>query len=424
MAGDRILVVDDEPGVRSALAAILNDEGFHVECVASGEEGLEALERATFDALMLDVWLPGMDGLETLERIRERHADTEVVMISGHATIETAVRATKLGAFDFVEKPLSLEKTLLVLRNALRQRKLEQINRRLLEQLHRDTEIVGRSAAVRRLRAQVEVAAGSDAPALICGRPGSGRESVARRIHGTGSRSEQAFVEVPCAALEGAAATLALFGDGDQPGRIRLATGGSLFLEDADHLPGATQQRLASVVHDQARQAAEVRLLASVGPDADGLQPELKERLNVIHIEVPSLRERREDIPMLAERLMRDLAREYGREPRRLAPEALDALQAYDWPGETRELGNLMERLLLFASTEVVGLEDLPEELGGSRGPAVDLYRLFDSLDDGLRSFERYYIQRVLAESGGDQATAAEKLRLPEEELRRRLKRL
>src|SRR5262245_33787395 len=210
MAAENILVIDDEPGVRDALEDILRDEGFTVATAASGEEGLEALEVNKFDAVLLDVWLPGIDGLETLIRLRQRHVDSEVVMISGHGTIETAVRATKLGAFDFVEKPLSLERTLLVLRNALRQRWLEKRNRRLVEQLNRDTEIVGHSAAAQRLRAEVGAAATSDAPVLICGERGSGREAVARRIHSTGPRAGEAFVDLPCGALDAQAGAGAL----------------------------------------------------------------------------------------------------------------------------------------------------------------------------------------------------------------------
>jgi two-component system nitrogen regulation response regulator NtrX len=421
MAGERVLVVDDEPGVRTALENILADEGYRVKAVETAEEALDALEDDAFDAILLDVWLPGMDGLEALRRVGERRSDAAVVMISGHGNIETAVRATKLGAFDFVEKPLSLEKTLLVLHNALRQRRLELRNRHLLEQLARQTEIAGHSVAARRLREAVEIAARSDAPVLVCGEPGSGRESVARRIHSSGPRAEGPFVEVPCGALDAAAVASALFGSQQDVARIRLAAGGSVFLEDVDLLAPELQRRLGSSLGAQARERIPARLLASATLDAATLDEPLRRRLEVIRIPVPPLRERRDDVPLLAERFLGDLAREYGREPKRLSPDCLLALKAHRWPGNVAELRNLMERLLLFSSGDVVQVSDLPEDLGGA-GPAIeDLYRDFGSLDEGLRAFARYYIRRILFEERTDKAKAARRLGLTKAELDRRL---
>jgi len=227
MSGEMILVVDDEPGVRSALEPILADEGFDVIAVASGEEALEALDERKYDAMLLDVWLPGIDGLETLRRLRERNHDVEVVMISGHGTIDTAVKATKFGAFDFIEKPLSLDRMLLVLRNALRQRRLLRSNRQLIEQLGRDTEVIGAGRRAGELRGMTEIAAESDAPVLICGERGSGREAVARRIHAAGRRPDGPFVEIPCRALDEAAAAGALGLADVGASRIALARGGS-----------------------------------------------------------------------------------------------------------------------------------------------------------------------------------------------------
>ena len=267
MAHERILVVDDEPGVRGALEGILQDEGFDVATATSGEEGIEKLSEGGIDAVLLDVWLPGIDGIETLTELRERGIDAEVVMISGHGTIETAVRATRLGAFDFIEKPLSLEKTLLVIRNALRQRRLERRNRRLLEQLDRDTEVLGSSAAAESLRQRVAAAAGTDAPVLLCGESGSGRETAARRIHASGPRSGEAFVGVPCAALDAPTAEQTLWGGADRRGLIALADRGSLFLDEAERLDPAIQSRLAAVFDRGRQHAPDVRLLASTGPD-------------------------------------------------------------------------------------------------------------------------------------------------------------
>lgn len=424
MAAERILVVDDEPGVRSALEAILVDEGFVVTCVETGEDGISELQQGGYDAVMLDVWLPGMDGLATLQMLRERQFDVEVVMISGHGTIETAVNATKLGAFDFVEKPLSLEKTLLVLRNALRQRRLERVNLHLLEQLSHDTQILGRSSAAARLRKEVEVAAAAEAPVLVCGEQGTGRESLARRIHSAGGRPDAPFVDVPCAALDATAAAAALYGEGNVPGRIELAAGGSLFLEDVDRLPAELQRRLAATLSARSGDTVPARVLASTAPDPLLLHPDLRACLDVIRIVVPALRERRTDIPLLAERFMRDLSREYGRSAKQLAPDSLALLKRHDWPGNVRELRNVVERLLLFSEEDVIHVREMPEELGGRGAPVEDLYRDFGSLAEGLRAFERVHVQRVMTEQEGQVAAAAKKLGLSEHALKEILGRI
>lgn len=418
MPGERILVVDDEPGVRSALQGILADEGFEVTLAETGEAGLEVLDRESFDVVFLDVWLPGIDGLTTLERLRRKRFDCEVVMISGHGTIETAVSATKLGAYDFVEKPLSLDRTLLVLRNALRQRRLERRNRQLLERLSRDTEILGRSAAAEKLRREVRRAAASRAAVLLIGEPGSGREGVARQIHNTGGDAGAPFVDVPCAALHPARAAAALFGEGDLAGRISLAADGTLYLEEVNRLEPDLQEKLAAALGER---KGGLRMIGSIAETRGELIPALRQLLEVARIRVPALRERRDDIPLLVERFMHDLSREYSRQPRKISPEALAALRNHDWPGNVQELRNLTERLLLFAEGEVIHVRDLPEGLGGDRGPVEDLYRDFDSLEQGRRAFERYYIARVLALADNDLEKAARRLGIPMKELSARM---
>jgi two-component system nitrogen regulation response regulator NtrX len=422
MARERILVVDDEPGVRQALEGILGDEGFDVASAASGEAGLEALAAGAFDAVLLDIWLPGIDGIDTLVAMRERRIDAEVIMISGHGTIETAVRATKLGAFDFIEKPLSLERTLLVLRNALRQRRLEHRNLRLLEQLERDTEILGDSPAAARLRAAVAAAAGSDAPVLVRGEPGSGRETAARRIHGTGSRSGEPFVSVPCAALDGAAAALALFGEPGRAGRIALARRGTLFLEDADRMDPDVQARLAAQLGRTDAEASDVRVIGTASPDASGLAAPLRGRIEVLRVDVPPLRERRDDIPLMAQRFMSALAREYGRRALRLDTGCLAALSAHPWPGNVRDLKNLVERLLLTVRDERVSAADLPPEFGGGGPDAEAPAGAGASLQARLEAYERELIQRTLDECGGDRRLAAGRLGVSPAALDRRMR--
>ena len=417
MTRESILVVDDEPGVRSLLEAILKDEGYGVASVGTGEDGVLAATGRSFDALLLDVWLPGIDGIETLSRLKAQGVDAEVVMISGHGTIETAVKATKLGAFDFVEKPLSLEKTLLVLRNALRQRRLEKRNRSLLDQLARDTEILGDSEAVRRVRREAEAAASSEAPVLICGEPGSGRETVARHIHTASRRAEQAFVHVTCASLGGNAGALALFGSEAAPGRLALAERGSVFLEDVDALPGDLQAAFAAWLSRQ----PDVRVIATAAGDPVGLQSSLRGHIDVFRITTTPLRMRREDIAFLATRFLRDLAREYGRPEKRLPPETLAALSRHAWPGNVQELRNVMERALLLAPDDEIQISNLPLELGGATLATDDLYAPFPTLAEGLAAFERYFLRRALKESRGDIEAAARRAGISAAALRGRI---
>jgi two-component system nitrogen regulation response regulator NtrX len=417
MARESILVVDDEPGVRSMLEAILKDEGYAVAAVGTGEDGVSAATGRPFDALLLDVWLPGIDGIETLSRLKASGVDAEVVMISGHGTIDTAVKATKLGAFDFVEKPLSLEKTLLVLRNALRQRRLEKRNRTLLDQLARDTEILGDSEAVRRVRREAAAAAASEAPVLICGEPGSGRETLARHVHTASRRADQAFVHVACASLGGVTGAAGLFGAEGVAGRLALAERGSVLLEDVDTLPGDLQAAIGAWLSLH----PDVRVIATASAEPVGLKPPLKGQIEVLRINTAPLRMRREDIALLATRFLRDLAREYGRPEKRLSPETLAALSRHDWPGNVGELRNVMERALLLAPADEIQLGDLPLPLGGAAAGTEDLYAPFPSLASGLAAFERYFLRRALRESHGDIEEAARRAGIPVDALRSRI---
>ncbi|MDH3628491.1 MAG: sigma-54 dependent transcriptional regulator [Acidobacteriota bacterium] len=414
---NRILVIDDEPGVRDSLEAVLRDEGFHVDTVGSGEAGLEQLEAEDYAAIFLDVWLPGKDGLETLTELRHSGHDAEVLMISGHGTIDTAVRATKLGAFDFVEKPLSLEKTLLVLRNALRQRRLRRVNVKLLAQLSRDTAIVGKSAAARGLRSDVGAAAESDSAVWIMGEPGTGRETVARRIHGLGQDAAGPFVDVRCGALASEPARIALFDMGGA-GRIRLAYGGTLMLTDVDRLDADDQRRLADVLREE-QTTRRLRVLTIMRHDAAEIDTALHKQLAVIRIDVPPLRKRREDIPEFAERFIVELAEEYGAAPIRWTNDSLAALQRHDWPGNVAELRNLVEHCVMSHGGPTIESSDLPAELGGRGRPVVDLYGDFESLANAVEEFRRFHAGRALEREQGDRSQAAERLGVSEEELER-----
>src|ERR671918_1963118 len=354
-----ILIVDDEPGVRSALSGVLEDEGYQVDAVDSGEAALERLLRQTYDVIVLDVWLPGMDGLATLARMRERQVDAQVVIISGHGNVESAVRAIKMGAFDFVEKPLSLEKTVLVVRNALRQRHLEAENLALRARVDAQHTMVGDSFGMVKLREQVAIAAPTNGRVLILGDNGTGKELVARNIHALSRRRAGPFVEVNCAAIPEELIESELFGHvrgaftgavADRRGKFELAHGGTIFLDEIGDMSLKTQAKVLRVLQEQtieavggtARIKVDARVLAATNKDlqaeirAGNFREDLYFRLNVIPIFVPPLRERQEDIPLLADHFMAEFGREYGRRVKSFERGAVTILQHYSWPGNVR----------------------------------------------------------------------------------------
>src|SRR6058998_3003943 len=377
-----ILIVDDEPGVRSALSGVLRDEGYTVESVSTGEACLERVTRGAVDLIVLDVWLPGMDGLATLSRLRERQVDAQVVLISGHGNIESAVRAIKMGAFDFVEKPLSLEKTVLVVRNALRQRRLEAENRALRARVDRHHTMVGDSYVMRQLREQVAMAAPTNGRVLIYGENGTGKELVARTIHTSSKRRSGPFVEVNCAAIPEELIESELFGHvrgaftgavADRRGKFELAHGGTIFLDEIGDMTLKTQAKVLRVLQEQVmepvggstRIRVDARVLAATNKDLPSeirsgrFREDLYFRLNVIPIFVPPLRDRQEDIPLLADHFMADFAREYGRRLKSFESGARSVLQQYPWPGNVRELRNVIERLMIMVPGDRISPSDL-----------------------------------------------------------------
>ncbi len=442
-----ILVVDDEPGVRTALTGVLRDEGYAVETVASGEACLERLTRSPVDLVVLDVWLPGMDGLTTLARLRERQVDAQVVLISGHGNIESAVRAIKMGAFDFVEKPLSLEKTILVVRNALRQRRLEAENRALRARVDRSQTMVGESEAIRLLREHVAMAAPTNGRVLIYGENGTGKELVARTIHALSRRRSGAFVEVNCAAIPEELIESELFGHvrgaftgavADRRGKFETADGGTIFLDEIGDMSLKTQAKVLRVLQEQAMEAVggttrirvDVRVLAATNKDlqaeirAGRFREDLYFRLNVIPIFVPPLRERPDDIGLLADHFMAEFAREYGRRLKTLTPGALSIIQHYSWPGNVRELRNVIERLMIMAPGEEISVADL-----GFLDPnALKRPEVSESLVDRLTlheardRFERDLILRTLAQQQGNMSRTAEVLGVERSNLYRKMR--
>jgi two-component system nitrogen regulation response regulator NtrX len=442
-----ILVVDDEPGVRSALGGVLRDEGYTVEAVSTGEACLERMTRGAVDLIVLDVWLPGMDGLATLARLRERQVDAQVVLISGHGNIESAVRAIKMGAFDFVEKPLSLEKTVLVIRNALRQRRLEAENRDLRARVDRTETMVGESATMRQLRDQVAMAAPTNGRVLIYGENGTGKELVARTIHALSRRRTGAFVEVNCAAIPEELIESELFGHvrgaftgavADRRGKFEVADGGTIFLDEIGDMSLKTQAKVLRVLQEQTMDAVggttrikvDARVLAATNKDlqaeirAGRFREDLYFRLNVIPIFVPPLRERQDDIPLLADHFMAGFAREYGRRAKSFERGALRALQLYPWPGNVRELRNVIERLMIMVPGDAISSTDLSflDSGGSTRPPAPELPAERRTLHEARGQFERDLILRTLAEQQGNMSRTAEVLGVERSNLYRKMK--
>jgi two-component system, NtrC family, nitrogen regulation response regulator NtrX len=442
-----ILVVDDEPGVRSSLGGVLRDEGYTVDAVDSGEACLDRAARAGYDVIVLDVWLPGIDGLVTLQRLRERQVDAQVVMISGHGNIESAVRAIKMGAFDFVEKPLSLEKTVLVVRNAVRQRHLEAENRALRAHVDRRLTMVGESREMTQLREQVAMAAPTNGRVLIFGENGTGKELVARTIHTMSRRRHGPFVEVNCAAIPEELIESELFGHvrgsftgavADRQGRFEAAGGGTIFLDEIGDMSLKTQAKVLRVLQEQVVERVgstqsvrvDVRVVAATNKDLPAaikggqFREDLYFRLNVIPIFVPPLRARQPDIPLLADHFMAGFAREYGRRAKTLSPEAVMELQRYPWPGNVRELRNVIERLMIMVPGDTIGAADLaflnrdvvtphvPSATGG------DLLPLHTARD----RFEQQYILRVLAAQQGNMSRTAEALGVERSNLYRKMR--
>jgi two-component system nitrogen regulation response regulator NtrX len=442
-----ILVVDDEPGVRSSISGVLRDEGFDVDTADTGEECLEKANGASYDVIVLDIWLPGLDGLTTLQRLRERQIDSQVVIISGHGNIESAVRAIKMGAFDFIEKPLSLEKTVLVVRNALRQRDLEAENRVLRAKVDRQQQhtMVGESPAMNHLRQEVSLAAPTNGRVLILGENGTGKELVARTIHNTSRRKNGPFVEVNCAAIPEELIESELFGHvrgaftgavADKPGRFEQANTGTIFLDEIADMSLKTQAKVLRVLQEQVmervggtqRIKVDVRVLAATNKDltaeirAGRFREDLYFRLNVVPIFVPPLRDRQQDIPMLAEHFMALLAAEYGRRPKRLASEAAARLQQYGWPGNVRELRNVIERVIIMVGDDTITAQDLGflgrdgvPDLPVPKGPVV-------ALSEARDQFEKDYILQTLAAQQGNMSRTAEVLGVERSNLYKKLR--
>ncbi len=444
----RVLIVDDEPGIRQSLSGVLEDEGYEVQAVGTGEACLDTLGRSVFDLIILDIWLPGMDGLETLSHVQEIPAADRpvVVMISGHGTIDTAVRATKLGAYDFLEKPLSIERVLLVARHALEHRRLWLENENLRESTAGHPNIVGDSVPMKALRQQLALMASTNGRVLIYGESGTGKELVAHALHAMSPRASKPFVEVNCAAIPEGLIESELFGHMKgsftpeherKVGKFQKADGGTLFLDEVGDMSLRTQSKVLRALEEQrfepvgAQESVQVdvRVVAATNKNLEeeiergNFREALFYRLNVIPFHVPPLRERKEDIASLARYFLDEFVLAYGRKPKELTPQAIQSLEEYHWPGNVRELRNLIERIVILHPQSRIDARHIPLQLARRAAPDKAAQR-YGSLQDVREAAERDYILKKLEESGSNVSRAAELLGLERSNLYRKMRAL
>lgn len=439
-----ILVVDDERGIRETLRGVLEDEGLAVETVGSGEDALKIAAEKNFSCVLLDIWLPGIDGLDTLQRLKDDGVAAPVIMISGHGNIETAVKATKLGAFDFIEKPLSLERVIVTVRNALRQHDLERVNTQLSEEIGREYEMIGDSVVMRALRKQIAVVAPTEGRVLISGESGTGKELVARAIHHQSRRANSPFVEVNSAAIPEELVESELFGHvkgaftgatNAKKGKFELADNATLFLDEIGDMSSKVQAKMLRVLEEQRFEPVgsntsvqvDVRILAATNQILDELidrgdfRADLFYRLNVIPFQVPPLRQRLEDIPLLVEHFNKRFSADNGKKPKTFSPDAIEALQNYAWLGNVRELKNTVERIVIMRSKQKVTADELP--MMNEEVPPASSFR-FPSFKEATEAYQREFIQKKLAEAEGNISRAAELMGVDRSHLHRRLRNL
>ena len=438
-----ILIVDDEPSIQKTLSSVLEDEGYRVSKAGSRDEANRFLQEDPPDLLLLDVWLGEEDGLAFLEEVKRASDSPVVIVMSGHGTIETAVRALKVGAFDYIEKPFSLEKVLTVVANALRQRALEQENRLLKEQVEGHFDMVGRSSALEYLRSLVDRVGPTQGWVLITGENGTGKELVARQIHQISQRSAGPFVDVNCAAIPETLIESELFGyergaysgaHAMKKGKFELATGGTLFLDEIGDMTLATQAKVLRVLAERSLVRVggvrpiplDVRVIAASNRDLQEMisqklfREDLYYRLNVVSIDVPSLRNRLEDIPLLIDHFVRVLCRDSGHKVKIFSKSALDLMREYSWPGNIRELRNLVERVLIMVPGSDVEARDISGMLPGLGGELARPGGL--TLKEAREQFEKTYILDVLSSCDGNVVRAAARLGVDRTSLHRKIR--
>jgi len=446
-----ILIVDDEPSILQSLSGLLSDEGFEVLTAANGYEALKIVNTEFPDLVLLDIWMPGIDGIETLKEIKKDNPYIQIIIISGHGTIETAVKAIKLGAFDLIEKPLSIDKIIVAINNALNFRRLEEENKYLRKKTLEKHSITGNSPPIVALKKQIAIAAPTDAWILITGENGTGKELVARTIHQLSSRAEYPLVNVHCAAIPEELIESELFGQEKgaftdattkKIGKFELANNGTIFLDEIGDMSLKTQSKILRVLEEKQFQrvggsrtlSVNVRVIASSNKDLEkeiekgNFREDIYYRLNVIPIEVPSLRDRVKDIPLLVKTFFSECAKKDRSEKKKMIQKAVDMLCNYSWPGNVRELKNLVERLAIMVEKDVIDEFDLPEPYNPdtSDGMTTVESQLFlsHSLKDAKNAFEREFIKRKLLQYNNNVIKTAEAIGVKRSCLHKKLKSL
>jgi len=441
-----ILVVDDESSISQALSGILSDEGYETLTAPNGYEALKIIEEQAPDLVLLDIWMPGMDGIETLQEIKRTNPFLQVIIISGHGTIETAVKATKLGAYDFIEKPLSIEKVVVTINNALSFRRLEEENRFLRKKTLEKHSITGNSPTIQAMKKQIATAAPTDAWILIIGENGTGKELVARTIHQMSHRADQSLIDVNCAAIPDEMIESELFGhekgaiagaSSKKRGKFEIANGGTIFLDEIGDMSLKTQAKILRLLQEERFErvgggrtlTVDVRVLAASNKDLEKeiekgtFREDLYYRLNVIPIEVPPLRRRTEDISLLAETFLRGFAQESDWGQKTMTPAAIEHLKAYSWPGNVRELKNLVERLAIMTQSDVIDESDIPPSYRRQKQTTAGV-ELFEgtSFREAKREFEKAYIQQKLAENDNNISQTADSIGIERSHLYKKIK--
>ncbi len=432
-----ILIVDDEASIIDSLEGILSDDGFEVIHAYNGYEALKKIETESPDIVLLDIWMPGMDGIETLREIKRMAPHLPVVMITGHGSIESAVDATKSGAFDFLEKPLSIDKVMVTINNALNFRKLEEENIYLRKKTIEKNSITGTSPAVQKLYGEIMAASPTDASILITGENGTGKEMVARTIHQFSTRPEGPFIIINCAAIPEETIDSELFGHekgafdkafSKNKGKFEIASGGTLFLDEIGDMNINTQAKILRALESKTFQRIgggrtlhmDVRLITSTNKDLKQqidkghFRQDLFFRLNVIPIHVPPLRARKEDIPLLVNTFFNKLARHSSEPKKTLSPKALDLLIQYPWQGNVRELKNLIERFSIMVKGKTIEVSDIPRPYNPEflSEKSIERRQLFfiDNLDLAKKAFEQEYIRRKVVQGNGDLKAVAKQI--------------
>jgi two-component system nitrogen regulation response regulator NtrX len=442
-----ILIVDDEASILQSLSGLLSDEGFDVITASNGYEALKTIDRESPDLVLLDIWMPGIDGIDTLKEIKKDNPHVQVIIITGHGTVETAVKATKLGAFDFIEKPLSIDKVIVAINNALNFRRLEEENRYLRKKMIEKNSITGNSPPIIELKKQIAIAAPTDSWILITGENGTGKELVARTIHQLSARADQPLIDVNCAAIPEELIESELFGHEKgaftgavtkKIGKFELANNGTIFLDEIADMSLKTQAKILRVLQEQKFQRVggsrtlnvDARVIAASNKDLEkeiengNFREDLYYRLIVIPIEVPTLRNRREDIPLLVETFLLECALENRR--KKISKEAVDLLAAYSWPGNVRELKNLVERLTIMVERDTIDVPDLPApynpEASDGGESVEEQFFLMSSLKDAKKAFEEEFIKRKLFKHDANVTKTAESIGVERSYLHKKLK--